>query len=113
MAAPMAEPGTELAVPGRGSRETLDALMQFGGFPEPFLAASSRSLRRWQKERFERFFREDAEYRAGTVRNSNNRTEAGGDSPESLSPSWQKYHELFPCFFVCYGRNFPWVASVR
>jgi len=33
--------------------------MQFGGFPEPFFAASSRSLRRWQKERFERFFRED------------------------------------------------------
>jgi len=46
-------------VPGRGSRETLDALMRFGGFPEPFLSASARTLRRWQKERFERFFRED------------------------------------------------------
>ena len=55
----LAEPGAELAVPAGGSRETLDALMQFGGFPEPFLAASPRSLRRWQKERFERFFRED------------------------------------------------------
>ena len=53
------EPGCELAVPGRGSRETLGALMRFGGFPEPFLSASARTLRRWQKERFERFFRED------------------------------------------------------
>ena len=53
------EPGSELQVPGRGSRETLDALMQFGGFPEPLLSASTRTLRRWHKERFERFFRED------------------------------------------------------
>ena len=33
--------------------------MQFGGFPEPFLSQSARSLRRWQKERLDRFFRED------------------------------------------------------
>ena len=33
--------------------------MQFGGFPEPFLAQSVRTLRRWQKERLDRFFRED------------------------------------------------------
>jgi len=55
----LAKPGTELSVPGRGNSKTLDALMQFGGFPEPFLSASARALRRWQKERFERFFRED------------------------------------------------------
>ncbi|MBI3374111.1 MAG: ATP-binding protein [Betaproteobacteria bacterium] len=57
--ASLPEPGSELPVSGRGSRETLDALMRFGGFPEPFLSASTRTLRRWQKERFERFFRED------------------------------------------------------
>jgi hypothetical protein len=33
--------------------------MTFGGFPEPFLAGSERVLRRWHKERLERFFRED------------------------------------------------------
>ncbi len=33
--------------------------MRFGGFPEPLLKQSTRTLRRWQKERIERFFRED------------------------------------------------------
>jgi hypothetical protein len=33
--------------------------MVYGGFPEPFLAQSARTLRRWQKERLDRFFRED------------------------------------------------------
>ena len=37
----------------------LDSLLQFGGFPEPFLNQSLRVLRRWQNERFERIFRED------------------------------------------------------
>ena len=54
-----AEPGDELSVPTRGSKETVDALMQFGGFPEPFLAQSSRTIRRWRRERLDRFFRED------------------------------------------------------
>jgi predicted AAA+ superfamily ATPase len=52
-------PGEELPIPGRASRETLSAQMEYGGFPEPFLAQSPRALRRWQKERLERFFRED------------------------------------------------------
>lgn len=56
---PTITPGHELEIPSRGSREMVDALMQFGGFPEPILAQSSRTLRRWQKERLERFFRED------------------------------------------------------
>ncbi|MEK6794308.1 MAG: AAA family ATPase [Spirochaetota bacterium] len=37
----------------------ISELMRFGGFPEPFLASSERSLKRWQRERFERVFRED------------------------------------------------------
>ncbi len=51
-------PGEPLEV-GRGERETVDTLLRFGGFPEPFLAQSERTHRRWQKERFERFLRED------------------------------------------------------
>jgi predicted AAA+ superfamily ATPase len=53
------EPGRELAFPSRGRPEIVKTLMQYGSFPEPFLAQSARTLRRWQKERLERFFRED------------------------------------------------------
>ena len=37
----------------------LDALMQFGGFPEPFLAGNTRTWRRWQRERQSRVLYED------------------------------------------------------
>jgi predicted AAA+ superfamily ATPase len=52
-------PGEELAIPARASDETLRAMLELSGFPEPFLAASARAHRRWRKERLERFFRED------------------------------------------------------
>lgn len=39
--------------------EILDALERFGGFPEPFLAASDRRARLWQRTRIERVIRED------------------------------------------------------
>ena len=52
------EPGHALPV-RRGSRDLVHALLQFGGFPEPFLAQSARTHRRWQKERLDRFVRED------------------------------------------------------
>ncbi len=38
---------------------TLDQLFQFGGFPEPFLAQSERSLRRWQANYLHTIVRED------------------------------------------------------
>lgn len=47
----------ELQIPARGGG--LAELLQFGGFPEPFRAASRRGLQRWHRERFERVFRED------------------------------------------------------
>lgn len=53
------EPGAELEIPARGASDVLPALLEYGGFPEPFLAQSTRTLRRWQKERLDRFFRED------------------------------------------------------
>lgn len=37
----------------------LAELFHFGGFPEPLLEGSERTLLRWQNERFERIFRED------------------------------------------------------
>jgi predicted AAA+ superfamily ATPase len=42
-----------------GKGDGLEDLMFFGGFPEPFLSGDERTLKRWQKERFERVFRED------------------------------------------------------
>jgi predicted AAA+ superfamily ATPase len=52
-------PGKELPIPSKGSQDTVGALMEYGGFPEPFLAQSARRLRRWQRERLDSFFRED------------------------------------------------------
>lgn len=43
----------------QGGGETLERLLRFGGFPEPFLRASERGLRRWQRERHERVVRDD------------------------------------------------------
>jgi len=55
----VAEPGQELEIPSRGAPEILGHLMESGGFPEPALSTSMRTHRRWQKERLDRFFRED------------------------------------------------------
>ena len=52
-------PGQELPVGTRATGDLLGSLLEFGGFPEPFLSQSSRTVRRWQKERLDRFFRED------------------------------------------------------
>ena len=52
-------PGAELSVPAGDQPEVLNGLLEYGGFPEPYLAQSDRVLRRWQKERLDRFFRED------------------------------------------------------
>lgn len=53
------EPGQELQFTANNSADTLSSLMQFGGFPEPFLSQSTRTLRRWHNEKLERLFRED------------------------------------------------------
>lgn len=56
---PVIEPGQELQFTGNNSADTLNSLLQFGGFPEPFLSQSRRTLRRWHAEKLERLFRED------------------------------------------------------
>ncbi|MBI3448330.1 MAG: ATP-binding protein [Acidobacteria bacterium] len=52
-------PGGELPIAGPRGADAVRALMEFGGFPEPFLAQSARTARRWRKERLDRFLRED------------------------------------------------------
>lgn len=53
------EPAAELPIPTAAARDAVDLLMERGGFPEPYLAGAARTLRRWRRERLERFFRED------------------------------------------------------
>lgn len=53
------QPGAELAFPGEDASDTVAALLRFGPFPEPFLKQNERHWRRWQRERLDRFFRED------------------------------------------------------
>jgi uncharacterized protein len=45
--------------PQRPSPETLDQLLAFGGFPEPFLKAQNRFSIRWKRLRGEQLVRED------------------------------------------------------
>ena len=52
-------PGQELTIGQKAQADLVSTLLEHGGFPEPFLAQSARTLRRWQKERLDRFFRED------------------------------------------------------
>ena len=41
------------------SQSDLEALLKFGGFPEPLLAANARAWRRWQRERLSRVVHDD------------------------------------------------------
>ncbi len=52
-------PMKELVFPGPAHDDALDALFKYSGFPEPFVGQSTRTHRRWQKDRMDRFFRED------------------------------------------------------
>lgn len=42
-----------------GQADTLQALLRFGGFPEPLLRGSERFWSRWQRERLDRVVRDD------------------------------------------------------
>jgi predicted AAA+ superfamily ATPase len=45
--------------PDISPKEAYERLLTFGGFPEPFLLADEREVRRWRRERFDRILRED------------------------------------------------------
>lgn len=53
------KPGEKVEFPSDYNKDLVSALLQFGPFPEPFLKQDEKSLRRWQKERMDRFFYED------------------------------------------------------
>jgi hypothetical protein len=49
----------ELVLDSRNYPEETDALLAFGGFPEPLLKGTVKFLRRWHTEKVERLFREE------------------------------------------------------
>ena len=49
----------EIRSPRKIKDEKFAALLSFGGFPEPFLAANTRFYNRWRRLRTEQLFRED------------------------------------------------------
>jgi uncharacterized protein len=53
------EPLKELTFPDESYNDVIETLFHYGGFPEPFLKQNPRFLRRWQKEKMDRFLRED------------------------------------------------------
>jgi uncharacterized protein len=56
---PRARPFEPLVIPDLASTQDFTRLLERSGFPEPLFAATARAHRRWQKERVDRFFRED------------------------------------------------------
>jgi predicted AAA+ superfamily ATPase len=53
------KPGEAIEFPGDNDPKVILDLLHYGPFPEPFLKQNTRSLRRWRRERLDRFFRED------------------------------------------------------
>jgi len=52
-------PFSELVFENKFYKESFEALYKFGGFPEPLIKQSERTLRRWHNEKLERLFKED------------------------------------------------------
>ncbi|MBI4211142.1 MAG: ATP-binding protein [Deltaproteobacteria bacterium] len=53
------EPGDEPSFTAATAASAFDALLEFGGFPEPLIKQNTRHLRRWHHERSERVIKED------------------------------------------------------
>jgi len=52
-------PSSELSVPQKGEANILSNLLEYGGFPEPYLKANKRFSNRWKRLRQEQLFKED------------------------------------------------------
>lgn len=56
---PDADVSRDIVLPVKGPQEVLDNLMEFGGFPEPYLKQDKRFSNRWKKLRYDQLFKED------------------------------------------------------
>ncbi|MBW1897759.1 MAG: DUF4143 domain-containing protein [Deltaproteobacteria bacterium] len=53
-------PGSsEIRQPKKIHKDVIEQLLEFGGFPEPFLTGSKRFYNKWKRLRTEQFFKED------------------------------------------------------
>ncbi len=50
---------SEIRQPGKIHKDEFEHLLEFGGFPEPFLAGNKRFYNKWRRLRTEQFFNED------------------------------------------------------
>lgn len=53
------QPYTEIKFSSQNYQTTLNALYEYGGFPETIITQDKTTLRRWHNEKLERLFRED------------------------------------------------------
>lgn len=105
--------------PIAGATEAFEALLRFGGFPEPFLEQSERRHRLWLRERRERLTREDIRDltriqmiasleqmiellhpRVGSLLSLNNLREELGVSLESIRLWMQQLERLYYCYRI-------------
>jgi uncharacterized protein len=56
---PRSSPLAPIEIASAADDDAFARLLERSGFPEPLFAGSARAHRRWQKERVDRFFRED------------------------------------------------------
>lgn len=52
-------PKQEIQEPTPITKEQMEALLNFGGFPEPFIKQSQQFLNNWQRLRYQQLFKED------------------------------------------------------
>ncbi len=116
----------EVRLPKEIPNEQFDALMTFGGFPEPFLAANKRFYNRWRRLRTEQLFREDLRdvsriqdigqveilaenlvYRAGSLTNYSNLANAINVSVDTVR-RWISTLESLSFWFSIR----PWFANI-
>lgn len=109
----------------KSQKDILSDLMNFGGFPEPFLNKNKRSLKRWQNERKSRLVREDIRdiemirelsifqilmsllpERVGSVFSLNSLREDLRVSHQTIA----RWMDILESFYYCY-RIYPYAAT--
>ncbi len=119
---------TEIAPrPKKISNEQFQNLIQFGGFPEPFLKATATFYSRWKKLRMQQFFEEDlrdltriqelgqitllAEFlrlQSGQLMNYSNLSKQINVSVDTI----RRWIEVLKSFYYCFTIQ-PWTQNVR
>lgn len=117
---------TEICPPTPVDKTQIDALLRFGGFPEPFLKSSSQFYNRWTRMRMDQLFKEDIRdttkvqeagqiqlladlltSRAGQLINYSELASAVNVSVDTI----KRWISILESFFVCFTVR-PWFRNV-